>query len=591
MKSIRGRLVLTYLLILTITLGLTGIFFQQWMSKTLTKRAEAQLVSQSDIIAHFLEMYVQHPQDLPNASQWLMKEFPDLSKAKVSIYDGDHNLIASNYPEESLPPSTSSKSERTWSTKDPNGTNYLHSSAPVTIVFPVQQTIGKVVLSSRIDDLNQTFLNLRKLLWTTLATALLVGCLIALFLAKTLSQPIDKLRDTADRIAQGDLSYRSPKIESPKELSRLSRSINFMAHQLQAQLTQVTAEQGKTKRLLASLPDPVIAFDHQLSITYLNPVAQNTFHLQVESQEDKEASGDLKELQSLVVKPSQEGPTPSFDLELGEQLFKVYQFPFMDESEKQGTVLILRDITDIKRLEQMRNLFLGTVSHELRTPLTIIKGFAATLQKHPENPPSFQKPLRRINDESDRLTRLVNKLLDLSTLRSQKVSLQMEPLIADAIVEETVELLRVKAERKEVHLSLRVTGDARLHPIIGDQDRLKQVFLNLIDNAIKFTPEKGEVQVVTDMRDYLWSFSVIDNGPGIPKESLKQLFEYFYRAPNTYSARGVGLGLAITKEIVGLHSGEIEVESEVGEGTTFRVTLPAPPEIRGFDPDSTAGSA
>lgn len=550
LNTIRSRLVLTYLLLVSLSLGISAGFMLRWMQDSLERRAESQLMSQSRVLAHFMNMYTQHPDDLDESAGWVMRRFPRLTRARIRIADAQGHVLGDSLEQKGDLPGLAMQAldgrPFTWQTTE-DGVRVAHATTPIELEYPTLQRVGVVDVASNLSELDDTYQELKSQLLTALGLALIGSILAALLLASTLTRPLERMREAASRIAEGKLEERVQP-SGTLELSQLGSTINHMAEQLSRQLNQ-------TRTLLATVPDGVVAVDHAGKITYLN------------------AAGDA----ALKLKPGQ--PLPAAiapgEVTLEDRIYRILVVPFRDEDDQPGQLYLLRDMTDVRRLEEMRNLFLSSVSHELRTPLTIIKGFAATLLEMSEDE-SLKKPLTRIDTEADRLTRLVQDLLELTRLRSLSLSLELAPLVPEEVVDDAVELLRPQAERRDMKLTWEPETAPRALPL--DRDRLKQVVINLVDNALKFTPDGGSVTVRTRLEGQSWHLEVADTGPGIPAEDVPLLFDHFFRSKDTTlrSIKGTGLGLAIVKEIVSRHGGTVGAESVVGEGTSLRVTLPAP---------------
>lgn len=558
LNTIRSRLVLTYLLLVSLSLGLSAAFMLRWMQSSLERRAESQLISQSRVLAHFMNMYTQHPDDLDESAGWVMRRFPRLTRARIRIADARGHILGDSLEranEPQLAPEAMQALQGraiTWqSTED--GVRVAHATTPIELEYPTLQRVGVVDVASNLSELDDTYQELKSQLFTALGLALLGSILAALLLASTLTRPLERIRVTAARIADGQLQERVEP-SGTLELSQLGSTINHMAEQLSRQLGEILSERNQIRTLLASVPDGVVAVDAEGTMTYLNQAALAAVRL----------DPGLK--LPAVIMPG--------EVVLQDRIYRVLEVPFRDEKGKPGQLYLLRDMTDVRRLEEMRNLFLSSVSHELRTPLTIIKGFAATLLETSEDE-SLKKPLTRIDTEADRLTRLVQDLLELTRLRSLSLSLELAPLQPEEVVEDVVDLLRPQAEQRDLELLFEPSDAPR--KLSADRDRLKQVAINLIDNALKFTPDGGRVSVRTRQEARLWHLEVQDTGPGIPAEDLPHLFDHFFRSKDTHlrSIKGTGLGLAIVKEIVTRHGGTVSAESAVGEGTTLRVSLPA----------------
>ncbi|HEY8425013.1 MAG TPA: ATP-binding protein [Limnochordales bacterium] len=249
------------------------------------------------------------------------------------------------------------------------------------------------------------------------------------------------------------------------------------------------------------------------------------------------------------------------------------------EDERWGAVALVRDVTELRRLERVRSDFVANVSHELRTPLTALKGFIEALQEGAaEDPATRTRFLEIMARETDRLVALINDLLDLSHLESRNVELRRTPLQLARVAGAVIAMFARKAAAKQLALEQDLPPD--LPPVLADEDMLRQVFINLLDNAVKYTPSgRITVRAMAEPREPMVRVEVSDTGIGIPRQHLGRIFERFYRVDRARSRElgGTGLGLSIVRHIIELHGGRIEVDSEVGAGTTFRFWLPRAP--------------
>jgi two-component system, OmpR family, phosphate regulon sensor histidine kinase PhoR len=265
--------------------------------------------------------------------------------------------------------------------------------------------------------------------------------------------------------------------------------------------------------------------------------------------------------------------------------YEVYGAPIIGQNDEwKGIIVVFHDITELKNLEQMRKDFVANVSHELKTPITSIKGFSETLLDGAmQDTEALKSFLEIILAESDRLQSLIQDLLELSKIEKHGFELSLEKQEMPALIGEVLPILKDKAEKKEItiHTSFESRGEAEIDPY-----RLKQVFINLISNAIVYTPKGGDVTISVTEDEKKVHVSIKDNGMGITEEELPRIFERFYRVDKARSRNsgGTGLGLAIVKHIIEAHEGDIEVDSEVNKGTTFTVSLYKKfPVIRGIN--------
>ncbi len=252
-----------------------------------------------------------------------------------------------------------------------------------------------------------------------------------------------------------------------------------------------------------------------------------------------------------------------------EREIRVKKAPIISEGKSQiGIVITLQDITDIKRLENMRSEFVANVSHELKTPLTSIKGFSETL-RYVDDFETKNKFLNIIDKEAERLTNLISDILVLSNIENLN-RMDNGKFKPREVIENIIDIVKREADKKQINIEFINEFDGN---IVGSKDKFHQLALNLIENAIKYSNENGNVKIITTSNKEYFIFKVIDDGIGIPKNDIPRIFERFYRVDKSRSTRGTGLGLAIVKHIVKLFNGDITVDSEVGVGSSFTVKI------------------
>lgn len=411
-----------------------------------------------------------------------------------------------------------------------------------------------------------------------LAVPFAVG--LAWVLYKRVISPLNEITKAAEDIARGNLE-RELKIDSHDEIGNLARSINHMAKRLKGTIAEISRERNRVRAILDSMADGVIAVDKTGRVLLVNPVVEEILQINKESIQGK---GILEVIRNYdlvnVFTTALETRRPiSKEVQLlypEARTLKVYATALEGAGrEEDGAVAILRDITERKKLEQMRSDFVANVSHELRTPLTSIHGFLETLLDGAmEDKETTKYFLEIMSMETKRLTKLINDLMDLSKIEGQKGVHHWQKVSVPGVIERVITIFRNQAEEKNLVLFDDIVDD--LPMIQGDADMLAQVLMNLVDNAIKFTPPGGRVTVRASSAGDKVRIDVMDTGPGIPKESLGRIFERFYRVDKSRSRElgGMGLGLAIVKHLVKSLGGSIEVKSEVGKGSVFSLYFP-----------------
>ncbi len=356
------------------------------------------------------------------------------------------------------------------------------------------------------------------------------------------------------------------------------RAAEIEAAQRKQQQTSLDAK-AQQQVLFNSMLEGLLLLDRSRKIYLVNRAFKNLFGLKTELRGKTIVEAlRLHELDELIQRVEAEQQVLDYEIklpDLNERWLQVNAAVITNAAgERDGTILVFRDLTRLKQLERTREEFVANVSHELRTPLSLIKGYVETLLDGArDNPEVAERFLKIIERNAQRLDLLIQDLLTISALESEKIKLNLQPVALHALAEKVLTDLHAKAENKNVELF----NDLPELAANGDVNRLDQVLANLVDNAIKYGRAQGSVRVGGKKRDDgALEIFVRDDGPGIPAESLDRVFERFYRVDKARSRDqgGTGLGLSIVKHIVQAHGGEVRVESELGKGATFFFTLP-----------------
>lgn len=402
----------------------------------------------------------------------------------------------------------------------------------------------------------------------TLLFVIFLSVILSLKLTKFIVNPVEELEFITARIAKGELDRRV-RLSSINELGSLGRTFNYMADQLQSTMAELIDKQNRLEAILKSMDSGVIAVDRRHRVIMINPYAKKIFGIKT----DIIGETLMDHIRDFEFDSVFENPNDYKQIKIiwpQERELRIKTAEIINGYERIGIVAVVQDITDIKKLENIRSQFVANVSHELKTPLTSIKGFAETL-KYVDDEANRQKFLDIINEEAERLTRLINDILTLSNIE-QNVENMKEIFSGEEIIENVFTMMKIEAEKKKIDLSINLMNDKKLY---GDPDKFKQMMINLIDNAIKYSEEGDSVSVATRSEDDNVIITVEDTGIGIPEKDISRLFERFYRVDKARSRAkgGTGLGLAIVKHIVKSFDGSIEVASKLDIGTKFIITL------------------
>ena len=460
---------------------------------------------------------------------------------------------------------------------DSTGMKRIYAAAP--IFGPGNTVVGIVHVSAPHAWVIRQLRRIAPALATAGLLGLVAAWIIGTGLSRRLTRPLDALSRAAVQLTAGDLRSRAP-VGGADELGRLGQTFNTMAGRLEETIGAISTERTRVEAIIAAMTDAVVATDRTESVLLLNRAAEDLLGVRRRHTLGRRAAdvfpaprlaGMLHEAVAFGRVTAEELPPGT----AGDRVVEVHCAPIRDkDGTATGAVAVLRDVTELRQTERLRRELTANVSHELRTPLTSIKGFAETLLDGAmKDEATCRRFLTIMNGETDRLVKLVDDLLDLSLLESKRVTLELKPVDVSVLVAHTVDKLKPLAQTQ--HLTLQQSAPPGII-VPADADRLEQVLTNLVDNALKYTPEGGRVDVRVATADGEVEVLVNDSGRGIGPEDLPHVFERFYRADRsrTRGSGGTGLGLAIAKHIVEAHGGRISVSSRANEGTTFKVTLP-----------------
>jgi two-component system, OmpR family, phosphate regulon sensor histidine kinase PhoR len=460
----------------------------------------------------------------------------------------------------------------------------LYVAVPVQTNGRVQ---GVVRLGVPLSEVSSSFRPIHRVLLVGALVALAVAAGIGVFVAGRVTRPIVEMEAIARQMADGHFDRRVP-VRSLDETGTLGRALNAMAASLVGKIGDLEAERAKATAILDAMVEGVVAVDGHDRIVTMNEHARAMFGLPTRSEGQRfMESVRNADLHTMLrgSRVTEAGAVSHREVRLltpVARTVEVNAVPLVLTGDQPGVgvVLVLYDVTALRRLEQMRTEFVANVSHELRTPLTAIQGYLETLLggalEERENARRFLDIAFR---HTERLGRLLNDLTDLSNIELNKVKLALEPVALDEMVESVLAIMQPKAEARHVALTAEVASD--LPAAHADHDRLAQVLINLVDNAVKYTPADGRVtvRVTAAVGGGVLVVDVADSGIGIPAADLPRITERFYRVDKARSRElgGTGLGLAIVKHLVIAHGGELTIESTAERGTTVRFTLPTAP--------------
>ena len=406
----------------------------------------------------------------------------------------------------------------------------------------------------------------------------IISILIAIFVSKVILDPIKKLIDSAPRIAAGEnVSIEENKDNKKKtEVDELTNAFTLMTNELRENLNEVNRQKKQIETILLHMTDGIIAFDMEGKIMHINPAATDLLNLTEKENTFDKIFGKLNIDINLEKTVYLENWTSSEQrMQVEDKYLNIFFASFKDENDiPSGIMVVIQDITEHVKLDNMRKEFVADVSHELKTPITSIMGYSDTLLEGEYDKDTQDRFLNVIASEARRMAKLVSDLLILSRYDNKKVSKEITEFDLGELVKRCQEKLQLEIDKKEHHVECFVT--ANVPPVKADKDGIERVVLNILTNSIKYTPNNGSIKIYVGFVYNDAYIKVIDNGIGIPEEDLNRIFDRFYRVDKarTREMGGTGLGLSIAKEILDQNKGSIDIKSKKGEGTEVVIRIP-----------------
>ncbi len=568
-KKVALRLTALFLIVITAASVFTAVQIDDTYKKD-TREALLQNALEIETIISKSEHY-------PD----ILKSIDQIRDMRITLIGFDGAVVFDSRADTGSLENHSNRPEFVAAMKDGSGSNVRYSS-----------TLGQsmMYLAIRSDSLNMVVRVALMLegvsayseeLWIPLIAVLIITfllCLgIALFISRRVTKPIVQLQEDIARISRGE--YNDLKIiKSGDEIEELSESLYDMAGTLKRNFYEITENNSRLEAVFRAVPGGIVAVDNNMHVIMANPAARGMFSMAAvpEGRHFLEVTQHTQ-LESVIREAAKSQGViereMTFVRGLEDITLQVFAVCVFSEGRAYGVILLVQDITRLRKLETLRSDFAANVSHELKTPLTVIRGFTDTLKDTAISRDDADRFIDIISIESERLSRLIDDILLLSDIENSSYVPSAVSDLRDG-VSEALTLLDEKAKGKQIDMI--VNMDKKAVMTAAEKDRVKQMAINLIDNAIKYTPSGGKVTITVSREDGFGILRVEDTGIGIPQGNIPRLFERFYRVDKSRSRAlgGTGLGLAIVKHIVKLFEGHITVSSEVGKGSVFTVSLP-----------------
>jgi two-component system phosphate regulon sensor histidine kinase PhoR len=587
--SIRWRIALPYVILILLTMLGVGLYVTSFVRQTYLNDLEAGLTAEARLASEIVAPMLASGKE-PAELDILARRWAGVLDSRVTIIARDGTVIGESHEDRTQMDNHLNRPEIQDALTSGQGTSIRFSQTILAymmyVAVPVVEdgdVVGFARISMPLENIDKNITHLQQTLIAVTFAIALVTVVLALWIASRSMQPLRNLTRDVGRISTGDLeSIRIPNqssLTSQDEIGQLTRSFNSMTIQLRGQLQTLEAERSKMAAVLGVITDGVLIVDENGVVQLINPAAENMFAVKEKDAVGRSVVEVLRhhQLVELWQRSLELDDSQITTLELHPQRLYLQGIATpLGQALPGRTLLLFQNLTRLRRLETVRQDFISNISHELRTPLTSLKALTETLQESAlDDPPAARRFLQRMETEVDALSLMVSELLELSRIESGRVPLKMQPIQPVELIKQAEERLRLQAERAELKVSLDAAEDLPL--VLADPSRLEQVLVNLLHNAIKFTPSGGQIRVTAQAQGDHILFAVEDTGVGIPADDLPRIFERFYKADRARSGGGTGLGLAIARHLVEAHGGTIWAESVEGKGSTFCFTIPVSP--------------
>lgn len=586
--GIRRQIISTYVYVVLIAMAILGLFLIWFLHDQYLAEMHLKMVNEARLISGFIseemvaEQYVKADQQA--------KLFGRELGSRITVVLTDGRVVADTDFNPAELDNHKTRPEIKTALRGDVGEGVRYSTSSIIenlyVAVPIKsadQIIGAVRIAMPLSNIKQTLFQLLGLLLVGMLLAILVGMAFFLKMAKGLTGPLENISAGAKKVAAGDWTTKVYSVPG-NELGELGQSLNTMTQKLKEQIDEVSQGKSRLENIVNTMGSGVIVLDKAGKVQKVNRAAEKMFGISFVTAEGKHNLEVIRHfgLNDQIEKCLHQAQVIEYEFIIfhpAETDIQCYIAPVFRDKDLAGVTVVFHDITELRKVEKMRSDFVANASHELRTPLTVIKGYAETLLGGAlSDPEAREKFVAVIDQEADRMRRLVDELLILSRLESQDA--QRENGHRDAAVDVSTIIRAVTDEMmprfmaRKIALQIELPGE--LPAVSADGDQLKQVMSNLLDNALKYTAEGGQIWVDGEDQGGMVAITVRDNGIGIPAADLPRIFERFYRVDKARQRQlgGFGLGLAIVKHIVENFGGRISVESKPYEGSTFRFTVP-----------------
>jgi two-component system phosphate regulon sensor histidine kinase PhoR len=580
--SVITRFALPYIVLILVVMGGLSLAVSYSLRNSYTESLKTRLLGETRNLAETISVYFTPDPSLAGLEQNVLT-YSRLLGTRVTIILPDGKVVSESQANPSEMENHLQRPEVQAALQGEEGTatrisstlgeRYLYAAIPVRISSGEVVAIAR--LATPLTEVDASINNLNRAILIATAIATLLAVLLTILIANWTTLPVRRLSSSLKKMGAGEFSGLSSP-DNEDEITRLNLAFNSMSQQLRTQIDELVGERTKLSAVLNNMADGILIAGEDGTVLLINPAAERMFKTTASESLGKTLVEVVRHHQLVELwhrcKNTGQPQTASYEISL-ERIFVQAGAAPMDSGLPGAVLLVLQDLTRIRRLETLRRDFVSNVSHELRTPLASMKALTETLREGAmDDPPAAQRFLGRMDIEIDTLTQMVEELLELSRIESGRVPLENRIVKPDELVEKAVDRMILQAQR--AGLTIEKQLNPNLASVSVDFNRMVQVIVNLLHNAIKFTPPGGMIQCGVEDNAEGVVFFVQDTGVGIDPESLPRIFERFYKADKARSGGGTGLGLSIARHLVEAHGGRIWAESELEKGTRVSFVLP-----------------
>lgn len=575
-KNLFYKIFFSYLVIICTSFFILDVFLQDEVKDVLTSRIETELLSYAKIIE----------QTSPEKAVEHLNQIAATSKSRITLIDSSGKVFADSEKDVTLLENHLNRPEVQEARLKGSGKSVRFSASigidmlyVATVVKDEKGIKSYIRLARPLHDVKNVIDKVYQYILLTIFIVAVISLLIALFFSYRLYEPIKTMEQFTERLRRGE-PVGSIILDTSDETKTLADNINYLVEELKDKIRIANEEKSKLMAAFTSMNEGVLIVNAQGVIEFVSPVLSNMLAVQYSDVSGKTLMEAFRsvDLHKAFLDYKEKGENVSREIIFGgvePVILSVSISAVHGHPDEEKTMIVFHDVTRLKKLEQIKADFVVNVTHEIKTPLTAIIGYLETIKNGAiNNVQETQRFIDIILKQAERLNRLVDDLLIISNIEMKETKLNLEDVSLNNHMTNVISLVEAKAKSKKITIHNRL--NEKIAPVKADKDKLTQIFVNVLDNAVKFTPDEGDIFVEADERNEYVVVSVNDTGIGVPSDEIQRLGERFYRVDKSRSRDlgGTGLGLSIVKHLMIAHGGKMEIESQLGKGTKVSLFFP-----------------